>query len=631
MVADPEILFAGRRTNRDRSGLVLFARAKWTKQAVWGSLGMCRRLSSAIKNFVPLRSAGLLRKVSEMRSSTWAFLGLTGVGVAVVVMILLRPDSASNVLPLGEPSNESLGSLQSESQWSPAAQPSVSDPAATSINLPPVEDKIKLVEATPHVATPVVPLKFPTWPTPKLALVATGEQLGYFEPCGCTANQLGGMSRRASLFEKIRSLGWDVRGIDVGSVSRRTGAQAKLKFETTLEALRELKYVALGLGPEELKFEAGYLLSQHLSDGDEPLKFLGANLTFFGAKDFGTPLSSAIFEVNGIKVGVTSVMSDSIRKTVIPDMTLEETANAEMLWTDPSEALTSVLQEFADASVTVRILLAQTTLEESKKLAADFPTLTLIVRANGFGEGSDNAEMVGSVQLIEVGKKGKAAGVIGLYPDDAENPVRFELVPLSGELFSDSERMTQLMQGYQDRLKSEAIAKNDGTEPHPSGAIYVGAAKCGECHTKAYAIWKNTPHAHAFESLDPSFQRKGFERLQGVNKTFDPECIACHVTGWDPEEYLRYESGFVNEEFAADDAEKLLQGLLAGNQCENCHGPGNRHVEYIEADNKVAAINEVKVTLLQAEQTCNKCHDGDNSPGFKFEKYWEDVKHYGTD
>lgn len=167
-------------------------------------------------------------------------------------------------------------------------------------------------------------------------------------------------------------------------------------------------------------------------------------------------------------------MSDSIRKTVIPDMTLEETANAEMLWTDPSEALTTVLQEFADASVTVRILLAQTTLEESKKLAADFPTLTLIVRANGFGEGSDNAEMVGSVQLIEVGKKGKAAGVIGLYPDDAENPVRFELVPLSGELFSDSERMTQLMQGYQDRLKSEAIAKNDGTEPHPSGAIYVG-------------------------------------------------------------------------------------------------------------------------------------------------------------
>lgn len=571
-----------------------------------------------------------------MRNSTLALLGIVCVVVAAVLLLLLRKDSPSNEPPVTEPSAASPGISESEAAASALAQPEAAAQEATSSgeatlsNVPAVADK-KEAEEDKHAATPVVPLKFPSWPTPKLALVATGEQLGFFEPCGCTANQLGGMSRRASLFEKIRSLGWDVRGIDVGSVSRRTGTQAKLKFETTLEALRELKYVALGLGPEELKLEAGYLLSQHLSDGDEPLKFLGANLTFFGSKDLGTPLASAIFEVNGIKVGVTSVMSDSIRKAVIPDMTPDEAANAEIQWTDPAEALTSVLKVFDEANVTVRILLAQTTLEESKKLAEDFPGLTLIVRANGFGEGADNAEMVGSVRLIEVGKKGKAAGVIGLYPDDTENPVRFELVPLSGDLFPDSDRMTQLMQSYQDRLKSEAVAKTDGTVPHPSGAIYVGASKCGECHTKAYEIWKDTPHAHAFESLDPSFQRKGFERLHGVNKTFDPECIACHVTGWDPEEYLRFESGFVNEQFATDDAEKQLQGLLAGNQCENCHGPGNRHVEYIEADDKAAAINEVKVTLQQVEQTCNKCHDGDNSPGFKFEKYWEDVKHYGKD
>ena len=625
--------------------IFLHGSAKWTKQAVWGSLRICRRLSCAIRDFVPCQNAGILKDVSEMRSSTLALLGLVCVVAAAVVLILLRRDFPSSAPPVAEPVAVSPRSSKSESTSPASSEPDTSAQEVTSPNLPPDDvplDDVPLVdvplveavkepEADKRAATPAASLKFPTWPTPKLALVASGEQLGYFEPCGCTANQLGGMSRRASLFEKIRSLGWDVRGIDLGGVSRRTGAQAKLKFETTLEALRELKYVALGLGPEELKLEAGYLLSQHLSDGDEPLKFLGANLTFFGSKDIGTPKASAIFEVNGIKVGVTSVMSDSIRKAVIPEMTPEQAASAEMQWSDPAEALTAVLKEFDEAGVTVRILLAQTTLEESKKMAEDFPNLTLIVRANGFGEGADNAEMVGSVRLIEVGKKGKAAGVIGLYPDDAENPVRFELVPLSGELFSDSDRMTQLMQGYQDRLKAEAIAKTDGAVPHPSGAIYVGAAKCGECHAKAYEIWKNTPHAHAFESLDPSFQRKGFERLSGVNKSFDPECIACHVTGWNPEEYLRYESGFVNEEFAADDAEKQLQGLLAGNQCENCHGPGNRHVEYIEADNKTAAINEVKVTLQQVEQTCNKCHDGDNSPGFKFEKYWEDVKHYGKE
>ncbi len=36
-----------------------------------------------------------------------------------------------------------------------------------------------------------------------------------------------GNSRRASLFEKIQALGWDVRGMDVGSVSRGTGTKAR--------------------------------------------------------------------------------------------------------------------------------------------------------------------------------------------------------------------------------------------------------------------------------------------------------------------------------------------------------------------------------------------------------------------
>lgn len=587
-----------------------------------------------------LRNAELSDKdFCGMRSSTFTLFACFCMFAVVIAFIGLRGnqiadnvDSVAGTAPVPSSAAESLPVTDSVTSDVPVTPEGSVAPPVNAAAAPPSEAVSSHASSKKqHTAGPVVPLKFPHWPAPPLALVATGEQLGYFEPCGCTANQLGGMSRRASLFEQIRSLGWEVRGVDLGSVSRRTGTQAKLKFETSLAAFRELKYVALALGPEELRLEPGYLLSQHLTDGDNPLKFLGANLMFFGSRDLGTPLASTIFEVNGVKVGVTSVMSDTIRKSIIPDMTPEEAANAEIQWTDPSEAMTAVMKEFADAGVAVRVLLAQTTLEESKKLAEDFPELTLVVRANGFGEGIDNPEIVGTVRLVQVGKKGKAAGVIGLYPGDAENPVRFELVTLSGEQFPDSDRMTQLMQGYQDRLRSDAVAKNDGTVAHPSGASFVGASKCGECHTKAFEIWKNTPHAHAFESLNPAFQRKGYERLHGVNKSFDPECIACHVTGWNPEEYLRYETGFINQEFAADEAEQQLEGLLAGNQCENCHGPGSRHVELIEADQKSDAIKEVKVTLQQSEHTCIRCHDGDNSPGFSFEEYWKDVKHDGKD
>ena len=493
------------------------------------------------------------------------------------------------------------------------------------------KEKTVNTEPATQAALTLTPLQFPDWPKPELVLVASGEQHGYFEPCGCTANQLGGMSRRAGLFEQLKSLGWEARGIDLGGLSRRTGPQAQLKFETTLEALRELRYVGLGMGPEDLKLGTGYLLSQHLTDGDPPLTFLGANLIFFGSKELGTPLPFTIFEHDGLKVGVTCVMSDTIRREVIPDRAADDAAAADLQWTDPVIAMKEVSQKFDEAGVEFQILLSQSTLDESRKLAQEFPTFDLIISANGVTDGERQPEMIGSVRLLQVGKKGQQVGVIGIYPENAQEPVRFELVTLRGEQFKDSARMTELMKKYQDRLKDDSVITASEPVAHPSGAAFVGANKCGECHTKAFEIWKATPHAHAFESLDPTQKRKGHERLHGVLRTFDPECLSCHVTGWEPQEYVRFQTGFLNEEFASSGDDKLLQKLLAGSQCENCHGPGSRHIELIESD-PAAAVRDVKITLQQAEeQTCVKCHDGDNSPDFKFEKYWEAVKHYGKD
>ena len=536
--------------------------------------------------------------------------------------------------------------------WMPLPEePPKADPEAQATVPPPIvipgeNDGESKTEVSPGIAEengkatkssdiaespPVSPLLFPEWPKPLLTLVVTGEQFGYFEPCGCTANQLGGMARRAGLFSKLESLGWTVRGVDVGGLSRRSGPQAQIKFETMLEALRELKYVALGMGVAELRLDPGYLLAQHLETGDPRLCFLGANLTFLGTKELGTPLSYTIAEVAGCRVGITSVMSDTIRREIIPDRTPEEAAVADLQWGDPAEALAEVLKKFDEEKVDFRVLLSQSTDEEIREQAKAFPQFDIIVAADG-KDGDREPEMIGSVRLLRVGEKGKTAGVVGLYPKGEKDSIRYELVTVSAAHFSESEKMTELMKVYQGRLKDSSIVTAENPVTHPSGATFVGASKCGECHTKAFEIWKDTPHAHAFESLDPVHQRHGYERLHGIARDFDPECLSCHVTGWDPEEYVRFQSGFVNEQFAADDSEKLLQALMAGSQCENCHGPGSRHVELIEAGNKEAAVTEVRVTLEHAKnETCGKCHDADNSPDFNFEKYWEKVKHPGLD
>ena len=476
--------------------------------------------------------------------------------------------------------------------------------------------------------SPVVKI-WEEWPKPQVALLITGEQHGYFEPCGCTSNQLGGMSRRADLHKKLTDSGWEVRGVDLGGLPRRTGRQAQIKFETTLAALRELNYLATGIGPDDIRLQPDFLLSQHVVDGDQPLHFLSANLVFYDTPELGTPVPSLIHDVAGVKIGITSAMSESFRDTVIPDG-----ANIGVTWSEPVPALQKVLEEFEAADVTYRILLSHGSVDESEALAEQFPQFDVVVTAEGPEDPDPSADpkQVGNTQILTVGRKGKNVGVLGIYPDSDETPVRFKIIPLERSDFDETESMIQLMAGYQERLKDEQIVLANSEIVHPTGASFVGSDKCGECHSTAYDIWKDSGHAHAFESLNPSNKRLGYERLNGVERMFDPECLSCHVTGWEPHEYLRFRSGFLNEEFASDETEKQLQSLLAGSGCENCHGPGSRHVELIEADNIDAARKEVKVTLEQARDTlCYSCHDNDNSPDFDFDEYWEKVKHEGLD
>jgi hypothetical protein len=149
----------------------------------------------------------------------------------------------------------------------------------------------------------------------------------------------------------------------------------------------------------------------------------------------------------------------------------------------------------------------------------------------------------------------------------------------------------------------------------------VGSETCGDCHTKAFAIWEKTPHAHATDTLvklDPPRQ-------------FDPECVSCHATGWEPQKYFPFRSGY-------DSMKKTPH--LAHNGCENCHGPGSAHVaaETGEAEVSEAELAELRqsmrLPLKAAEEKCLECHDLDNSPDFLhkgFEHYWAEVEHHGKD
>jgi hypothetical protein len=466
------------------------------------------------------------------------------------------------------------------------------------------------------------------WEKPALAIVLTGEQYGFFEPCGCTENQSGGMSRRADLFRQINERKWSLTAFDLGTTVRRARQQSRIKFETIRNSLIDMEYAAMLLGPEELRLDPDYLISQAPDSKypECPLPFVAANVAFSGdLVDLG-PAEEKVVTIDGVRVGVTGVLGLSRVDDIAPKgSSLAEKFSV----TDPKAALPAVIERLEAQQVDLLVLLSHASVDESRELAGEFSQFDLVLSAGGPEDPDGRPVSIGNTMLVTVGQKGKYAGVVGYYPDAPDDDrLRFELVELDQERFQDTPAMIEHMRTYQDRLRDERLAATELPIAHPSGATYVGAEKCGECHTAAFAKWEETPHSHAYESLEGP--REG-QPDYGITRVFDAECLSCHVAGWDAQQVLRFESGFINEEFAANDAERELGRLLKGSQCESCHGPGSRHIELVD-DDPEAARKEVRVTLEQAKKDlCYQCHDLDNSPNFDFDIYWKEIKHPGLD
>lgn len=450
------------------------------------------------------------------------------------------------------------------------------------------------------------------WETPAAIFAATGQMHGYFEPCGCSDPQYGGVSRRAELLRQLEERKWPTIPVDLGGTMKRVRQQSQFKFQTLLAALKDMKYRALALGTEELQLGAGWLLSQHVPHDSDPelsLSFLAANVVLFGTAELGTPVHYRIVQAGDRKIGLSAIYDPKLLDGSVnldPD-------TVQVL--DPVEPLKKAIAALQAEKVDLIVLLSHSRLATSQELAKQFPEIPLIISTGPIEEPlTDNPLKIGETTLVTVGHKGKHAGLVGWYPAATGDEFKFDLVKLDGKRFKDDTRMIEHMKFYQEMLKDSQLAETEPALQHPSGAKYVGAEKCGECHTKAFTKWSETGHASAFDSL-----RKG---RRGIPRMFDPECLSCHVTGWHPQQVLRYDSGYINEKMSAH---------LLGNQCENCHGPGSKHIELIENDDIEAARKLVKVTQKQAQTFCYNCHDLDNSPHFVFDEYWPKVAHPGLD
>jgi hypothetical protein len=134
---------------------------------------------------------------------------------------------------------------------------------------------------------------------------------------------------------------------------------------------------------------------------------------------------------------------------------------------------------------------------------------------------------------------------------------------------------------------------------------FVGSKKCKACHLKQYKSWETTTMAKAFDTLKPG-ERAEAKTKAGLDPqkdyTTDPECVACHVTGYGKP------GGFVDFATTPD---------LAGVGCESCHGAGGTYIqsEYMSLKNKEykkAEIVAVGMVDTVGEPQCTGCHNSES-------------------
>jgi hypothetical protein len=521
-------------------------------------------------------------------------------------------------------------------------------------------------------SNPIPAVLFNGWPAgrnPDLVVVVTGQQHSYLKFCGCSSPQLGGFERRYNFIAKLRERGWPVVAVDLGDLITRQhrglDAQTLLKYETSMKALEAIGYTAIGVGENEYKLPLMEGLSRFtLQNPNAYPRVLAANLadrvqTFplNGQQSMIGDWVTAGGKAGLPKVGVVSVAGRSVIQAVAQ-------FDPALRFDDNAPVLKATLGEMDAQKVDLKVLLYHGDIDQARLLAGDPKLLDKLppaVRANitTFPDRFDvilclsaeeqppsRPDVVGKTMIVRIGHRGQHVGVVGVYKTgNATKPyeLHYQIVQMGEEYETDKAKeanhpVLRILDNYALEVKNQNFLANTPPAPHPTKQIlppqanvrFAGSEACAGCHSAEYFIWKKTKHSHAYEALTKKAEKPKLRQ-------YDPECVVCHTVGFG------YQTGYTDEV-------KTRHLLHVG--CENCHGPAGHHAanpknvayydqlspwktnrtELLPNPDEIAkgldALPEgQKAILLRVDQVCQKCHDIDNDPYFKFEKYWPVIVH----
>jgi hypothetical protein len=487
-------------------------------------------------------------------------------------------------------------------------------------------DNPKLESGQPADFKDFVAKHFANWPAgrkPDVVLVLSGEQHGYIQPCGCTKPLIGGLERRYNFIKLLRDNGLQVVAADLGDMyaPEKLREQAMMKFGLTLKALTLMDYSAICVGEQEFRIPLVEGLANTVLNDKPSFKILAANVknkdAFVDLVEDGTVTNT------NVKVGIVGVIGKSVETQVLK---FDQTPKFGENW--------KVLPEvIGKQNADIRVLLyqgsheeAQNLLKEMPKVAPNAPLPHVILCLSP--DPSEETTIIGNSQIARVGPKGKHLGVFGIFRDpDGSMTLKYNQVKLDDEFETpkdkaDDNPVMKLLEAYTKEVKDKKLINQWPRITHEmqvrfakEKVAYVGSEACKDCHVAEYQKWDTTKHSDAFTALENA--------KRPSNRQFDGECVRCHVIGFG------YETGYMDEQKTPN---------FKGVGCENCHGPGSLHVKDSKSAEYQLAMSpwkrkkedrlpDNKVEIAIDSSTCQKCHDLDNDPYFKFKDFWPKISH----
>lgn len=381
-----------------------------------------------------------------------------------------------------------------------------------------------------------------------LTVFVTGYELGSLRPCGCSGGQLGGLERRSAIFNRVPASNRLV--VETGALVESDREQDLLKFHVFFEGLGLLQYDVVHLMDQDVAIATRLGLPAGPQQTFEVIAAAGEG-------------RSRVFRKRFVARGRELIVSVAAWDPAV----------------SPVEDVGGLFEEIPGVMGLDVLILPHCDPDSVATLVSRVAAVDCIVCPSDAEEPRLLSEPGARPLVFTVGRFGRYVCRLDVAASEpaAEPTLQFEPIPVVEKLASDPV-LVGLYRQYQQLVKEGNLLEQYPRVALPADLAFVGSQTCKRCHEYEYDKWSTKAHAGAFATLEE------------VSSAYDPECVVCHVVG------MEYESGFVT-------GEKTPHLKDVG--CENCHGPGSKHV-----------LASGQTATIPPKMACLDCHTPEKSTGY---------------